>query len=150
MSIFLTLSLAVNAQAEDIFVPCRRLGGIRECVAVPLTDSKIDKAAKTFEPPAEGKSRTYIVRPYTTEPKKKSEVFVDGQLAAHIAPAIYVVLTVSLGQHHIKVQTEHSTEIQVNVAPGELRHLKYQLNLLFNTVTGELAVLGEKSGHHTC
>jgi hypothetical protein len=142
----LALTLPVSAPAEDTFVPCMRLGRIKKCIAVPLTDSRDDQAAKTFQPPTNGKSRIYIIRPYTLEPREKTELFLDGQFVAHMAPLTYVVLDVSPGQHHIKVRTGDDAEIQLNVRSAELYYITYRLNLLFNTVRGEMTVLDEKAG----
>ena len=139
------VSLTINSWADDRFVPCMRFGGIKQCISVPLAERADDAVAKKFQP-SSGNARVYIVRPYTTEPQKKSEVFLDGQLAAEIAPATYVVLNMSPGAHHIRVHTDQDADVLLNVAAGGLYYVKYQLNLLFNTVHGELTILDAQKG----
>ena len=139
------LSLTINAWAEDRFVPCQRFGGIKQCISVPLAERADDAAAKKFQPSI-GNARVYVVRPYMTEPQKKSEVFLDGQCAAEIAPATYVVLNMNPGAHRIRVHTDQDADVSLNVAAGGLYYVKYQLNLLFNTVHGELTILDDQRG----
>jgi hypothetical protein len=52
--------------------------------------------AKSFPPPPGEKATLYLVRPYTNEPKKRAEVFLDGIRINQLVPKtmpLYTSLT---------------------------------------------------------
>jgi hypothetical protein len=147
LSILLLLGCAaLNAQAEDSFERCARLGHWRKCVTVPLASAEEDAAAKEFQPPRAGKAKIYIARPRTIEPKIKSAVFFDGEPVASLAPMTYIVIETDPGMHYVKVHTEQDFEIALDLAPGKIYYLEHRLSLFFNTVSGALKAVDEGEG----
>lgn len=135
---------AVPSNSDTI--ACRRFTRMQECVAVPMASVEEDKSAKAFLSPADGTSRVYLVRPYTTSPKDKAQVFVDGKPVAQLGPLTYAVIDVSPGKHRLSANTDVNSDFELNVRKGDIHYVQYQLNLLFNTVTGEMKLLDENAG----
>ena len=142
----IVLGSPLSAHSEDVFVPCSHLGRLKQCITVSLSDPSKDVAAKKFQPSMDGKGKIYVVRPYTNQPREKSDIFLDGKLAAEMAPSTYVVLDAEPGEHRVRVHTDDDSEVVLNVLPGHIYYVKYQLDLLFNTISGKLAILDEREG----
>jgi hypothetical protein len=145
--LFLLGCAALNALANESFVPCSRLGRWRECITVPLASADQDAAAKEFRPPPSDRSKIYIVRSNTIEPKTRSAIFLDDEPVTSLAPMTYIVLEASPGMHRLKARTDHDFEITIDLAPGKTYYVQHHLSLLFNTMTGALKVIDEKEGH---
>jgi hypothetical protein len=134
--LFLLSCAALNALADESFVLCSRLGRWRECITAPLASADQDVAAKEFRPPPSDRSKIYIARSNTIEPKTRSAIFLDDERVTSLAPMTYIALETSPGMHHLKARTDHDFEIAIDLAPGKTYYVQHHLSLLFNTVTG--------------
>lgn len=148
MRLFLSImvGLLVSACAappvREGFVSCWRHGRMSQCTTVPLADQSADREAKQFEVPSNGKARLYLVRPYTQEPRRRTDVFIDGRRVAELAPLTYVVLDVLPGKHRIKVQAQDDTAtLDLNVNENSIYYIQHQFDLLFNTISTRLKVV---------
>lgn len=139
------LAACTSAPMKEGFAPCNRLGKIRQCVTVPLALAEEDGAAKRFQA-VPNKARIYLVRPFTQEPIKRSQVFVDQQLAAEMAPLTYVVIDVDPGLHRIGVRTDVDAAISLRTDPGQLYYIQYSLSQLFGNYSGKLETMDEVTG----
>lgn len=140
------LALPMAAHPENGTRPCKRLGRMTDCIMVPLAGSDEEKQSKSFQPPAGEKGRIYILRPYTQEPARKSEILIDGKPAAELAPLTYAVFDLPPGRHEIRIRTGDETTLPVGISGGEIRYLQYQRNQMAGRVSGEITVLDEKDG----
>lgn len=127
-------------------MPCRIFGHMRECIGVTMASTEADAAAKRFAPPNAGTARVYLVRPYAQEPKKKSDVFLNGKPVAVLGPATYAMFDVRPGRNILRVNTENDVEMLLESEPERIYFVQYQLDLLFNTVTPRLQVLRQEDG----
>lgn len=140
----LMVSACAAPPVQEGFVPCRRLGRMSECITVPLADQSADREAKQFIAPSNGKARLYLVRPYTQEPRRRTEVFLDGKRVAVLAPLTYVVLDVSPGKHRLKVQAyDETATLDIDVDENNIYYVQHQFDLLFNTISARLKVVQE-------
>jgi hypothetical protein len=142
----LAVSFLATAQAEENYFKCMRIGRWTDCIVVPMANVEEDKAAKLFQPPAYESARLYIARPYTQEPKEKSEVFVDGKPVGLLGPLTYLVIDVPVGRHEVKIWTGDEAVIHVDVQSQQILYVQYALNLWLGTITGKTTVLDEKTG----
>jgi hypothetical protein len=136
---------ALQVQAEERFTPCSRFGRMAECVTVELASPDEDAQAKTLPKPRDGRASIYIIRPFTTEPKRTSQVVLDGRPVAELAPLTYAVLSVPPGDHYLKVTTGHDSEMLVNVKPGEIYLVNYVLTIFMHWESGELTLLDKNN-----
>lgn len=144
----LIISACAAPPVDEGFVPCWRLGRMNQCITVPLADQSADREAKQFIAPSNGKARLYLVRPYTQEPRRRSEVFLDGRRVAELAPLTYVVLDVFPGKHRLKVHTyDETAALDINVNENRIYYVQHQLDLLFNTISARLKLVKEKDAH---
>jgi hypothetical protein len=140
----LMVSACAAPPVQEGFVPCRRLGRMSECITVPLADPSADREAKQFIVPPDGKARVYLVRPYTQEPRRRTDVFLDGKCVAELAPLTYVVLDVLPGKHRLKVKTYDDTAtLDIDVNENNIYYVQHQFDLLFNTISARLKVVQE-------
>ncbi|MEC4718430.1 DUF2846 domain-containing protein [Noviherbaspirillum sp. CPCC 100848] len=139
------LAACTSAPMKEGFAPCNQQGRTRQCVTVPLALAEEDVAAKRFEALPD-KVRIYLVRPFTVEPIKRSQVFVDQQLVAEMAPLTYVVIDVDPGLHHIGVRTDVDAAISLRTDAGKLYYVQYSLSQLFGNYSGQLKTMDEAPG----
>jgi hypothetical protein len=129
---------------QEGFVSCRRLGRMSQCITVPLADPSADREAKQFIAPSNGRARLYLVRPYTQEPRQRTDVFLDGKRVAELAPLTYVVLDVLPGKHRLKVQAyDETATLDIDVNVSNIYFVQHQFDLLFNTISARLKVVQE-------
>lgn len=140
------LSACAAPPVHEGYVSCRIFGHLRECVGVPMASKEADAAAKRFSPPAAGRVHIYLVRPYMQEPKKASEVFLNGKQVAVLGPGTYAMLAAPPGRNMLRVSTGKGIDIVLETEPGRVYYLQYRLDRLFNTITPRLNVLPEEDG----
>lgn len=131
----LTVCVTIQAQAQDTFVPCRRFMRQVECIAVPLADAAADAAAKQFAAPGGNTARIYLARPGNTDPKQKSDVYLDGKRIGTLAPQTYMVIDTTAGEHRIAADNRAEGAISVTVTPQETVYVQQRSTLWFNTQT---------------
>ena len=146
MTLISMICVVSAVSAEDSYVPCKRFNRSTECIAVPLASMEQDAVAKTFCASASDKAKVYIVRSYTIEPKTKTEISVDGEFFAELAPLTYAVFDLDPGTHQLKAHTDHDFWITLELKPGKTYYINHQLTLLFNTVKGALKMMDEEDG----
>lgn len=140
----LMVSACAAPPVREGFVSCWRLGRMSECITVPLADQSADVEAKQFMVPSNGKARLYLVRPYTQEPRRRTDFFIDGQRVAELAPMTYLVLDVLPGKHRLKVRTsDETTTLDIDVNENYIYYVQHQFDLLFNTTSARLKVVQE-------
>ncbi len=140
------LSACAALPVHEGYVPCRVFGHLRECIGVPMASKEADAAAKRFASSDEERAHVYLVRPYMQEPKKKSDVFLNGKRVAVLGPATYAMVDIPPGRNVFRVHTEGDAQLVLETEPGRTYYLQYQLDRLFNTVTPHLKVLREDDG----
>ena len=128
------------------YVPCRIIVHMRECIGVPMASTEADAAAKRFAPPDTGMVHVYLVRPYTQESTKKSDVFLNGKPVAVLGPTTYVMFDAPPGRNTLWVKTENDVEMLLETEPGRIYFVQYQRDRLFNTVTPRLKLLRQEDG----
>lgn len=133
-------------QAEEKYFDCKRITRWTDCIAVPLASKEEDKDSKSFSRPANEVARIYIVRPYTHEPKAKSEVYVDGKFIGVLGPLTFLSLELLPGRHTVMVRTGHATVVEVEARSQQNLFLQYQLNQWLGRITGETKVLSDEAG----
>ncbi len=142
--VVLIVSACAAPPVQDGFVSCWRLTRMSQCITVPLADQSADREAKQFIVPSNGKAQLYLARPYTQEPRRKTDVFLDGQRVAELAPLTYIVLDVLPGKHRLKVQTnDEIATLDIDVSENSIYYVQHQIDLLFNTVSARLKVVQE-------
>lgn len=140
----LMVSACAAPPVQEGFVPCRRLGRMSQCITVPLANLSVDKESKQFIAPSNGRARLYLVRPYTQEPRRRTDVFLDGKRVAELAPLTYVVLDVLPGKHQLKVQAyDETATLDLDVNENNIYYVQHQFDLLFNTISARLKVVQE-------
>jgi Protein of unknown function (DUF2846) len=105
-----------------------------------------DREAKAFKGPMTGKAQVYVVRRYTNEYQKTSEIVLDGKTIAALGPETYILLNLDPGQHTLVARTDDKSVLPLTVLPGKTYYVKYSLVLWLGTVTGKLVVADEEEG----
>lgn len=144
--ILTSLTACATAQAQDTFVPCRRFMRQVECIAVPLADAAADAAAKQFAAPGGDTARIYLARPGNTDPKQKSDVYLDGKRIGTLAPQTYMVIDTTAGEHRIAADSRAEGAITVAVTPQETVYVQQRSTLWFNTQTIVFKTVDPRSG----
>lgn len=144
-SVALLLNLTY-VHAEEKYFDCKRITRRTDCIAVPLASTEEDRNAKSFSKPASEAARIYIVRPYTQEPKAKSEVYVDGKFVGVLGPLTFLFFEVPAGRHTVKIRTGQDSDIELEARSQQNLFLQYQLNQWLGRITGETKVLSDEAG----
>lgn len=93
-----------------------------------------------------GTAQVYVVRRYTNEYQKTSEIVLDGKPVAALGPQTYIVLNLAPGQHTLVARTDDKSVLPLTVLAGKTYYVKYSLVLWLGTVTGKMVVLDEGKG----
>lgn len=141
-----TLVAVTSACFAQDRAPCQRLDRMAECATVSLANAGQDREAKTYAAPAADKARIYLVRYRTIEPLTKSQISLDGKEVAELSPRTYVVLDVAPGEHVLKAKTDIEFETRISTQAGKSYFVEHQMKLVFNTTSGQLAVIDEARG----
>lgn len=132
---------------DERFVLCRPFNHVwKECAAVPLASSMEDAEAKTFKTPMSGKAQVYVVRRYSNEYQKTSEIVLNDKPVATIGPETYIVLNLDPGDYTLVASTDDKAVLHLSVSPGENYYVKYSLTLWLGTVSGKLVVTDDREG----
>jgi hypothetical protein len=142
----LAVSFLPAVHAEQDYFKCKRISRWEDCITVPMASAAEDKAAKLFQSPESEFARLYIARPYTLEPKEKSEVLVDGKLVGLLGPLTYLVFDVPAGGHEVRIRTRDEAVIHLDMQPRQTFYLEYALTLWLGTITSETTVLEKDKG----
>lgn len=146
LSLCLGLSACADIDQSAYASPCWSIARVRDCAVVPLANIKDDARAKQFGLPPPGKTRLFIVRPYSQKPKQTTDVEVDGQRIARLAPFTYVVLDVDPGQHQMSTRTARETGLAFHAEAGQIYYFRFQIDMKFGKFTERIVVLGNKEG----
>lgn len=146
LTVCVTFQTQAQAQTRDTFVPCRRFMRQVECIAVPLADAAADAAAKQFAAPGGNTARIYLARPGNTDPKQKSDVYLDGKRIGTLAPQTYMVIDTTAGEHRIAADNRAEGAISVTVASQETVYVQQRSTLWFNTQTIAFKTVDARKG----
>ena len=147
LAVLLTSCASQERHSDGPFMSCKHGGHMRQiCIAVPLASEEEDRQAKSFPTPPEGKARVYLVRRYTTDPRQKSFIAVDGNPVGQLAPATYTMFDVTPGLYTISAQTHDASELRLTLKPGEVRYVTYTLTQFLGKVSGSLAMVDAQKG----
>ncbi len=117
-----------------------------QCVTVIMASRSDDALAKQFAPAPHDKARLYIVRPYTIEPTIKTEVAMDGNAVAELAPRTYLMFDIDPGEHRLQMRTNALANATMQFSAGQTYFIAHDLTQFFNTVVGRIKVLDPGSG----
>ncbi|MEC4723766.1 DUF2846 domain-containing protein [Noviherbaspirillum sp. CPCC 100848] len=145
-SVALLLNL-IYVHAEEKYFDCKRITRWTDCIAVPLASIEEDRDAKSFSKPASETAHVYIVRPYTQEPKAKSEVYVDGKFIGVLGPLTFLSFEVPAGRHAVRVRTDQEdADIELEAHSEHNLFVQYQLNQWLGRITGQTKLLSDEDG----
>lgn len=117
-----------------------------QCVTVPMASRSDDALAKQFVPAPHDKARLYIVRPYTIEPTIKTEVAMDGNAIAELAPRTYLLLDVDPGERRLQMRTNALSTATMEFSAGQTYFIAHDLTLFFNAVVATIKVIDSSTG----
>lgn len=142
------VALLASCQSLDPAAPytCGPPARQAQCVTVPMASRSDDALAKQFAPAPHDKARLYIVRPYTIEPTIKTELAMDGNAVAELAPRTYLVLDVDPGGHRLQMRTNALSDATMEFSAGQTYFIAHDLTLFFNTVVATIKVIDPATG----
>lgn len=118
----------------------------QQCATVPLAQDTLDIAAKKFEAPTNTSARIYVIRSYISVRRRISQVTIDDEVVADIAPLTYAVIDVSAGRHRIKASADREADVELQVEPGKLYYVELEVSSLLRVVSAKLLLLDEREG----
>ena len=89
------------------------------CASVPLETAQINKVAKQFDPPSDGRAGLYIYRNTSFGGAGYFDVWVDGRCIGATAPYVFFYEEVEGGQSH-KVSSKPQRFIWSEASPNDL------------------------------
>lgn len=117
-----------------------------QCVTVIMASRGDDALAKQFAPAPHDNARLYIVRPYTIEPTIKTEVAMDGNAVAELAPRTYLMLDIAPGEHRLQMRTNALSNATMRFSAGQTYFIAHDLTLFFTTIVATIKVIDPATG----
>jgi sensor c-di-GMP phosphodiesterase-like protein len=94
------------------------LSTLAGCASVPMADTSLDAAAKTFATTPD-KANIYVYRHESLGAAIKMKVQLDGQYVGSTAAKTYMLLTVQPGHHTIASSAENSSAVELQTQAGQ-------------------------------
>jgi hypothetical protein len=115
------------------------------CVSVPMTDAKLDAAAKTFAAPA-GKAGVYVYRNENFGAAVKMDVFLDGKRLGETVAKSYFYAEVEPGTHAVMGKSENESEVRFHALAGKLYFIWQEVKMGLLYARNELKLVDEAAG----
>ncbi len=123
------------------------------CASVPMADSQLDAALKTFSIDA-NKAGVFIYRSEIIAAAVKMDVGIDGVHLGQTGAKTYLYKSVEPGKHTITSRTENTDTLEVDVMAGSLAYVWQQVTMgnlaprsklhLVNEALGQSGVLASR------
>ena len=115
------------------------------CASVPMADTKLDAAAKTFAAPA-GKAGVYVYRNETFGAAVKMDVFLDGKRLGDTVARSYFYAEVEPGTHAVMGKSENESEVRFHALAGKLYFIWQEVKMGLLYARNELKLVDEAVG----
>ena len=115
------------------------------CASVPMGDTKMDQAAKTFQVPSD-KAGIYVYRNESMGAAVKMDVIIDGQNIGESAAKTYFYKEVAPGKHTVTSKAENTDTVEVDLKPGSMAFIWQEVKMGIMFARTKLHLVSEQEG----